>query len=1499
MKKLFYFIALFISINTMQVFAQDGALPSTSTEIYELDKLGDHFKLLDIFKEALENGRKYPTKEELNDLGIDLEFLRSHVRPADIIVDKASQLNPNIEPSRRLWLNVPTGNGKDNGGFPSASWNDETFTMWPYTSLHGAWNHGWFKNSGAYASAAHKHGTDMLSGLMFFDTGVGSTTVFNKLTQKKGGEYVYAEPLINLLMFLGQDGINYNVEGNNQVSPTLQDFHIKLYELAKEKGFNNFHVGYYNNHSSLGTQPGNLWKNGKRVSDALMLNYWGGDFTGALSESVSVAESLDPKAVEGLFAGAWIVTLNRAWNQMYNSPKMNMCLWGEHDHFRIYSYGKGANAVAFQENYQERLERFISGGNRNPANAPQVISTGIRIEDEVDENGNIAVNAMTNFHGLATYFAERSTLKGNLPFRTYFNTGNGKFWNYKGKKSFDEWYNLGAQDIQPTYRWLVYNAGTKDVSTAIQPRYSYEDSYIGGSCLELSGKKAGENTDIILYRSLLNVEDAITAEIAFKMVDKENVSIKPEGTATNLYLILNVDGTWKEYAVGNTTEKAWNVKSIPLTDIPVGSVIKNIGLRVKGQADNYQIFVGEIELKGSKKLKVPTPENIKIEVKEETTAKLSVKIQWEVPALTSKTPERQDYGMIFNDEVNVDHFEIFYKNGEKGTLKEIGRTNTWTYFAGKIYFENNEAVNGDDDFEEPYVGVRSASVDLSTVSPIVWTKVERQDYYDVPEEEKVKYCKTELDPNKTGADVARAIRYLEYVTTTGADEELNYVATGPDTDGDNYVDYSKTPFKVTAGKTFKFKFKAFGDNVAPGSPTRDGLQWCFANAYADWNADGIFDTNTETIFSLGTIRKATPEFQTTGVEKDFNVPADACPGKVRLRVVFTDAWPPPSPAPCGKTNKGFSIDFGMIISNANPSEDCGKVITFTDQGTPELPEKWDITANDLLDHDAKLTAMAVSEGVLVPEFSGEITDYTVNLPYGSTLVPDVTVTAANTATVKKTDATALTTPNNVSIIDVTAEDNTSTMQYKITFNILPPPEQPATPICKIQKTESEDGVSPLNGDNVKTSGVVTATAADGYYIQDGKGEWKGIWISDRTNKPKVGNSLLITGLVSENEKNTEIKAVSAFKVIAEGQTLPEPVLLSNTSSANDEKYEGVLVKIENALCTNGTNADGEWILNDGSGDISIDDNLYKQVALKGGKYTVTGVVLHSAKYKILPRNANDISEKDMTIEAKIADIQKTLSESGDSDYKGKKIKTSGVVTATTAEGYYIQDGKGEWTGVWVSDGTNKPKSGNSLLIVGVVNENNKNTEINTVSSYTVVEAEKSLPEAIDVSTKDANDEKYEGVIVKVENAVCKTEADENKEWNADDESGVVVIGKKIYEYTPEVDKKYIITGIIEYAADKYKLNLLGENYISIVTSIYEATKSDLKIYPNPTNGIFFIKADKNINRIEVLNVSGAKLIDKTPNNKEFSVDITNYPAGFYLIKVTSEGETQIHEVIKK
>ena len=77
--------------------------------------------------------------------------------------------------------------------------------------------------------------TEDSKGIAFFEswTGDGDKTFSAMITRKNSdGTYKYVKPLINILMFFGADGINYNWEDNSWSNSDIVAFHKALWKEA-------------------------------------------------------------------------------------------------------------------------------------------------------------------------------------------------------------------------------------------------------------------------------------------------------------------------------------------------------------------------------------------------------------------------------------------------------------------------------------------------------------------------------------------------------------------------------------------------------------------------------------------------------------------------------------------------------------------------------------------------------------------------------------------------------------------------------------------------------------------------------------------------------------------------------------------------------------------------------------------------------------------------------------------------------------------------------------------------------------------------------------------------------------------------------------------------------------------------------------------------------------------------------------------------------------------
>ncbi|MBK7128924.1 MAG: T9SS type A sorting domain-containing protein [Crocinitomicaceae bacterium] len=199
-------------------------------------------------------------------------------------------------------------------------------------------------------------------------------------------------------------------------------------------------------------------------------------------------------------------------------------------------------------------------------------------------------------------------------------------------------------------------------------------------------------------------------------------------------------------------------------------------------------------------------------------------------------------------------------------------------------------------------------------------------------------------------------------------------------------------------------------------------------------------------------------------------------------------------------------------------------------------------------------------------------------------------------------------------------------------------------IYDIQFSHLSSGDSHLTGNIVTTRGIVTGVFTSGaegtFFIQDGTGPWRGIYILDNTFDVTVGDSVEVTGKLKEYYSNTSIDSLTTMNIISSGNPLPSPVVVS-TDSASMECYESVLVRVDHATCTNPDQGFGQFLVNDGSGNCVIDDGIYLYTPSANYIYTITGVrYFLFGESKICPRSSFDfitegaleIDEEEVTIE---------------------------------------------------------------------------------------------------------------------------------------------------------------------------------------------------------------------------------------------------------------------------
>jgi DNA/RNA endonuclease YhcR with UshA esterase domain len=391
---------------------------------------------------------------------------------------------------------------------------------------------------------------------------------------------------------------------------------------------------------------------------------------------------------------------------------------------------------------------------------------------------------------------------------------------------------------------------------------------------------------------------------------------------------------------------------------------------------------------------------------------------------------------------------------------------------------------------------------------------------------------------------------------------------------------------------------------------------------------------------------------------------------------------------------------------------------------------------------------------------------------------------------------------------------------------LPEPST-VTAIYDIQYVSDPDAddASPLNGQEVTISGVVTAEfwGSDQYrymHVQDAEGAWNGIvcfnyggWDSfafvdddgSSVTGPAEGDSVTLTGTVEEYSGLTELNDITEGIVHGPGNSIMPPAQLATGDVG--EAYEGCLIAVADVTVDDPDLGYGEWSADDGSGSVRLDDKWdYFYYPEEGQNLAeVAGVLDYGyGNYKLQPRLARDVVEADGD-PIRIQRVQQVLysdlikageDEESDMSYMfGDTVMLEGIVTMPTGLSYagdgvkfiYADPNGGPWSGIltYSPDSTAFPVlfEGDLVQVTGFIDEYTTGpanmTELFVTDNINILDFEQPLPIIDTVNTGDlrwpTEAEQWGNVMVRVEDGIV-TNNDLNFEvFAVDDGTGSVLI----------------------------------------------------------------------------------------------------------------------------
>ena len=217
-------------------------------------------------------------------------------------------------------------------------------------------------------------------------------------------------------------------------------------------------------------------------------------------------------------------------------------------------------------------------------------------------------------------------------------------------------------------------------------------------------------------------------------------------------------------------------------------------------------------------------------------------------------------------------------------------------------------------------------------------------------------------------------------------------------------------------------------------------------------------------------------------------------------------------------------------------------------------------------------------------------------------------------------------------------------------------------IVSIYDIQGQQASSPYDGQVVSTTGVVTANFGTSYFIQDGTGGWNGLFIYESGRNPAVGDSIVLTGKISEYYDKTEMSDITDYYFISSNNELPTPVVI--TTGGVSEEHESILTRVLNASCTD-ANYQGNyymWEVDDGSGALKIHNtSIFEFEPTEGVSYQVTGPMNWDfGEWKIELRFESDVTEGSDLVKPTVVSVEPVLN-------TNIKIMFSEEVTQETAE----------------------------------------------------------------------------------------------------------------------------------------------------------------------------------------------------------------------------------------
>jgi hypothetical protein len=116
--------------------------------------------------------------------------------------------------------------------------------------------------------------------------------------------------------------------------------------------------------------------------------------------------------------------------------------------------------------------------------------------------------------------------------------------------------------------------------------------------------------------------------------------------------------------------------------------------------------------------------------------------------------------------------------------------------------------------------------------------------------------------------------------------------------------------------------------------------------------------------------------------------------------------------------------------------------------------------------------------------------------------------------------------------------------------------------------------------------------------------------------------------------------------------------------------------------------------------------------------------------------------------------------------------------------------------------------------------------------------------------------------------------------------------------SPNATTNYTLTGIDANGCSNTSNITVQVNLCTGINTVAN-NSSDIKVFPNPSKGEFVIEMGTSYDKsVEVVDFTGKVVYSTKTNNAKINVNINNYAAGVYYVKVMSNGKVDVVKVVK-